>query len=206
MSVESQSSLGTVYPCVAQLIGPALFSHLGLLFARSSPGADDGAFGGFLGSVPELRRLPYLPDVARLEWALHRCAQAAPPAPLDMAAIAGLGPDRLGSGRFVCHPAVFICRSRYPLFQIWERCQQEEPGQALLEPAETVLVARDHEGVRVERLGRGEAALLGALHDGLSVAESCRAALEDDPGFDAASIIARCAQSGILARFEPQPT
>lgn len=206
MKAESQSGLRATYPCVAQLVGASLFDHLGLLFERSAYATrGDEALGQFLTSVPELRRLPYLPDVARLEWAVRECGRAAPPLPLDMADLAEFGPEQLGNGRFICHPALFICRSHYPLFQIWERCQQGQPGQAALEPPETVLVARDHDGARVERLGRGEAALLAAIHEGRSFAESCRAALNDDPGFDVASVIARCAQCGILSGFEPHP-
>lgn len=64
------------YPCVADMVGPACFNALARHFGARHAPADAGlrpygeGFDAFLAATPVLDGLPYLPDLARLEWAI----------------------------------------------------------------------------------------------------------------------------------------
>lgn len=66
------------YPMTEKVVGMPFFEQTALAFARRHPPTDPvlaryGAnFPAFLGSLQSLRGLPYLPDLARLEWAIDQ--------------------------------------------------------------------------------------------------------------------------------------
>ncbi|WP_372833199.1 HvfC/BufC N-terminal domain-containing protein, partial [Puniceibacterium confluentis] len=79
VAVSLRDALETGYPAIARLLGRENFRHVAGLHLRASPpetpcmmlyGAD---FPDFLASLAPLAHLPYLADVARIEWGL-RCA------------------------------------------------------------------------------------------------------------------------------------
>lgn len=78
------------YPVCASLVGASFFEGLAREYRRrcgSSSGdlSDYGAeFARFLADFEPAQSVPYLPDVARLEWAVHEAEHApdAPPAPV----------------------------------------------------------------------------------------------------------------------------
>ena len=71
-------ALEVTYPVCARLVGPEFFRQAARRFAREVPSrspdlTDYGAeLADWLAAFEPARALPYLPDVARLEWALHR--------------------------------------------------------------------------------------------------------------------------------------
>src|SRR5262249_59736878 len=77
--------LEPAYPVVSALVDRRFFGYAADAFIRRHPPAgarlgEDGAdVPEFLAAFPPCAHLPYLPDVARLEWAVHR-APTAPPA------------------------------------------------------------------------------------------------------------------------------
>ena len=69
-------ALGATYAAVQALIGPGCFSQLAAAFVRAAPSRSGdlnrygAGFAGFLQTAPVVADLPYLPDVARLEWCM----------------------------------------------------------------------------------------------------------------------------------------
>jgi len=70
------------YPTIEKVIGAAFFEQTALAFAREHPPADPvlarygAGFPAFLESLPSLKELAYLPDLARLEWAVDQAGYA----------------------------------------------------------------------------------------------------------------------------------
>lgn len=116
-------SLQASYPVVNQLIGDDAFALLARdLWHQAPPTRGDvarwgGGLAARIGSIPQLAEEAYLPDVARIEWALHQAATAAD-ASADLTSLALLtqhDPDaltlQLAPGSAVlhsAHPAVSI--------------------------------------------------------------------------------------------------
>ena len=61
----------------------------------------------------------YLPDVAKLEWAMDSVFHAADAVPLDLQALAAVPPEVFATLRFDLHPASRIVCSPYPILRIW---------------------------------------------------------------------------------------
>lgn len=97
-SVEAArvEALAATYPITRALIGEACFQQVASHHARAFPsGSGDlndygGEFAGFLAGQALLAGLPYLPDVARLEWAMLEVARAPDAARFDFDALASV--------------------------------------------------------------------------------------------------------------------
>ncbi len=87
------NALRLTYPSVDALVGEAFFDHVGANFAQSHPPARGRLAGygeGFIDFLADhVPSLPYLPDVAQLDWAMDR-ATLAPDAVKPFALDAGV--------------------------------------------------------------------------------------------------------------------
>ena len=78
-----RAALADTHPVVERLVGPAFFGEAARRYAIAHPSASGdlnrfgAGFARFLGAYEHARDLPYLADVARLEWAWHECFHAA---------------------------------------------------------------------------------------------------------------------------------
>ncbi len=85
------SALRLTFPAVGRLVGDAFFEAAALAFARRHPPPGGclndwgGSLAGFLERFAPAAPVPYLADVARLEWAVFAAASAADIPPLEPA-------------------------------------------------------------------------------------------------------------------------
>lgn len=95
-------ALRLTYPAVDRLVGPEFFKAAAAAFARRNPptnaslNAYGGAFVDFLAEFPPAASIAYLPDVARLEWALNVAANAPDVPALDPIMLGQLIPANTG--------------------------------------------------------------------------------------------------------------
>jgi hypothetical protein len=150
------NALRLSYPAVQRLVGAEFFEASAQKFIQNElpRGAyldDYGAgFPDFLARFPAAASVPYLPDVARLEWAVSRALHAPDATPLDLAALGAVGEGDHDRVRFVPHPSLSLIRADSPADSIW---------RAVLEQDEAALraIALDHApvGLLVQRLPTG---------------------------------------------------
>lgn len=202
-----RGALEAVYPVVARLVGDDFFRFAAHDYARAVPSAsgdihDFGAeFPEFLGGLPQAQGLPYLSDVARLEWAYHRVFHAADHAPLDPRGLTAVPPERWGDLRLRLHPASRLLASPYPVLRIWEVNQPGFPGEPSVDlgaGASWVLVVRPSETVEVRSLRPGEFALLAALAGDETLLAAVERALDVEPGLDPVGSLTRHVARGVL--------
>jgi hypothetical protein len=185
-------SLAATFPVIAELVGDDFFAALAREYGMRHPATEadlnvlGARFAAFLDDFPHVASLPYLPDMARLEWLLHRAGHAADAAPLAPAALAGLAPAAFEHCRLVPHPAAAAFASRWAVVPLW---QAHQPGSGVPFPDD---VARASHGL-VHRRGwePGVLALdaaghraLAALEGGATVGAAIDAALAADARFD----------------------
>src|SRR5206468_117060 len=81
IAANYRNALGATYPVVKQLVGGDFFDHAVDQFTTAHPsrGGDLNEYGGefpaFLRRFTRAASLPYLPDVAALEWAVDEAAR-----------------------------------------------------------------------------------------------------------------------------------
>ena len=177
----AERALLAVYPVVAAPISEESFAPMARQFwFEQPPERGDLACWGqalpdFLANEPQLADVPYLADVAQLEWALHCNASALDAAPFEPASFALLGeiePDQL---TLRLPPGTQVLHSRWPTLSLVNAHLHNEPTFDIV--AERIQ-ARVAESTRVWCQGlqprlaactQAEAALLEALLAGQSL-------------------------------------
>jgi hypothetical protein len=202
LGANRHMALAAAYPVVARLVGEAFFAEAAERFASSHPSraGDLHEYGGeladFLASYPHAASLHYLADVARLEWAVHRCGFAADPQPFDAAALAAVPVDRRGEVRFRAQAGTALVASRHPIVAIWEANQAGRDGVPTRSwEAEVAVVYRRGLEVRVARAG-AEAGLVARLLAGDPLAAACRDEAD-------AAALPRWVEAGIFTGIVP---
>ena len=133
--ISLTAALRTTFPVVCKLVDERFFAFAAHAYIQAQPPsapclAEYGSgFPDFLAGFAPCRGLPYLADVARLEWALN-LAQIAPHAStLDRAALAALAPETLPRVVFAFAPSIRLLASSYAIDRIWFANQEPvQPG------------------------------------------------------------------------------
>lgn len=204
----AERALAAAFPTVAQLLGDEAMAGLARAFWRAdAPVQGDLATWGaglpqFMAVDPQLAAEPYLADVARLDWALHRAAGAAdddaPPAGLDLLATAD--PATL---RLQLRAGHAVLQSAHPVHTLWAAHQDTRPDR--FAPVRAALAAGQGEALRVrrqglqpvaERISAADAGFEQALLHGRSLATALHAA---GTGFDFEAWFITTLQHGSLA-------
>jgi uncharacterized protein (UPF0276 family) len=187
-------TLAGAYPVVQALVGEEFFDGLAQAYGRAHP-SDSGDlnrfgahFAAFLRDFPHVADYPYLPDMARLEWALHRAHYAPSAEGVTAQQIAALPPDQVETARLRLHPACQLLASDWAVINLW---QAHQPDSGVGFPARMAepshgLVARPHWKAQVVPLARGGHAALSVLERGGEFGAALDAAFDIDEDFDVA--------------------
>jgi len=200
------AALAATFPTVQALVGEAFFRGLARAFIGSSPPAQPvlaeygAAFPAFIAGHDAVRGLPYLADVARLDWALNLAFQAPVDGRLAAADLAAVPADRLPGLRLALVPGAALVNSAYPLDRIWAASQPGAPaGTVDLDGQVHLLVLRQPDDSAFVSLSVAEAAFVAAIAGGLSLEAAAQAAGPADPGFDLSASFARLLGLGAFA-------
>jgi hypothetical protein len=204
-----REALRAVYPITERLVGEAFFAGAADAYVLTNPSHSGsiqdygGAFPLFLESYAAAASLPYLGDVAALEWRRLQTAIAPPHIPMDVEALAEVPADMLPELRFHHQPAARAIDSRFPILSIWQFCQQPDPeGELDLDRgSERVLFSRRVEDVEMRLLSAGEYAFLRVLCRGETFEAACCAALTVERSFDVEERFATLVRDEILTSF-----
>lgn len=178
------------YPAVRRLVGDEFFRAMARVFIDERPPYSPvlleygASFSKFLKSFEPVSDVPYLPDVAWLEWRLHIARHAADCAAVPLGAISAHG-DRAAALRFRFAPAVSLVSSSYPVFSLWRANAPEgaQPGPIALAGDEFVLVSRPALIPEAVRIPPACAAFIAALMSNRTLGDASEVALHEDPAF-----------------------
>ncbi len=196
MIVSLRAALAAVYPVTQRLVGDGFFDFAATRYVQAHPSQSGdihdfgAAFAKFLSEFEPAADLPYLPDVARLEWAYHEVFHAAGHAPIDFEALRQVPEARYDDIRFVVHPAARLLPSDYPILRIWQVNQEDCTGDEsvdLAEGATKLLVIRRDLEIEMQPLGEGEFALLRAMADGVNFSTACERSVTAQQDVDVAA-------------------
>jgi uncharacterized protein len=205
LSATWHKALAAAYPVIAQLVGDEFFEALSKAYGRAHP-SDSGDlnrfgahFAAFLAGFPHVADLPYLPDMARLEWALHR-AHYAPDAPAaTAAALAALAPDAFEQCAPGLHPACTPLALDTSVVALWQAHQPDGPPfPRQMDAASYCLVARPRWKTGVTPLPAASYAALAVLRDGGTFGAALDAAFDADEDFDMAGQLQCWLEAGAI--------
>jgi hypothetical protein len=206
----AQRALSAAYPVTAQLMGDESFSDLSLALWHSHPPVcgDLGRWGdvlpAFLEASRQLQDEPYLADVARVEWALHRCL-AARNVDLENGSLAMLTTEDPDLLTLVMAPGMATLDSRWPVASIMSAhrdgtpTMQEVGHLVRASIAQAVVVWRDRYVPRCREAIAGEPLFLERLAAGHSLAQ----ALESAAALDFAVWLPLAVQTALVVSVSP---
>jgi len=205
-----RNALGATYPVVRRVVGAPFFdaavdAYVEACPSRSGDLNEYGAtFGEFLGQYEPASRLPYLPDVARLEWAIDEVNRAADSctSPDDvLRTLAALPPERLPALRLRMAPSCRLIASSFPVLRIWQVNQRDHAGDLAVDfdtMPDRLRIRREPAGVALDRIDAGSFAWLAALMGGATLAIAIERAQDEDATFDLGTTLHRCIGDGTI--------
>ena len=209
IAAAATKALVAAYPVIRQVVGETFFDGLAHAYQRAHPSTSGdlfdfgAAFAGFVADFPHTQSLPYLPDLARLEWAVHRAYGAEDAEAVDRQALAQVAPAQQAAIRFDWAAGTTIVDSPFPIARIWLIHQSEFEDEFSVDWSfrECVLVAREGFRVGVSTLGAGDAAFIAASLAGAALGAAAEKALAVDPGFDLGHLLSRFIASNVICGF-----
>lgn len=151
--------LAGAYPIVKRIVGDDFFTGLAREHLTHEPLSSGNVhhfgarFPEFLAEFEHARQLPYLPDVARVEWAAHRGYYAEDAEPPSLEPPADPQPPR-------GDPSTTLVRSPWPVVAIWAAHRPGAPGDFYIDlgqGGENALIRRRAGTITVEALSEDEA-------------------------------------------------
>lgn len=212
--VSLVDALADSYPVVQALVGEEFFRAMAGEFVRRAPPRSpvlawygDG-FADFIAGFPPAAGLPYLPDVAWLEWLRVEAWHAADAQvlPLDELAVLLADEERLRGARFALHPALRVMSSPHPVVSLWAAHQDDDPAAALsgihMTQGEAALLVRPELGVEIIPVDMATADFIQRLQSGATL-DAATAAVA---GPDLPAVLGLLIRSGALTGILPAET
>lgn len=205
--------LQATYAVVCRLVGEGFFAYAAGQYIRRHPPMHPclfeygSAFADFLATFPACRHLAYLPDVARLEWAMNVAEHADDVIPLDPRALRRVEVTDTPRLRFTFDPSLTLLESPWPVDRIW-RANQPQAHDATVDlaaGAAHLQVRRAGTDIVCRSLSAGYWGFCAALTTGRTLEEAATIALGRDPSFDLASALHTLLTDGIVTDFRLAP-
>ena len=205
------------YPVVTRLVGEEFFRATARAYIvteqPSSPILSRYGKGlpRFLRTFQPVQDLPYLADVAQLEWLQQRAYHAADRVALAANDLAAIPAERAVDARFGMHPSAGFIASDYPIVSIWKTNTYDESVRSI-DPhggGEAALVLRPHLEVTVLPLAEGADTFVAALMVGKALGTAGQSALHADVSFNLQFALASLITAGAFVAYDfeqPEPS
>jgi len=201
-------SLESIYPLCKQLVGDEFFDAMMQRYIQQTPSktADLNQYGNSLAAFIEdfqpAQSLPYLADVARMEWTWHRAYWSADHTPLaasDLAAIHETDREHI-----VLHlpPSAGLLASPWPLLRIREVAEEDGEPVSLDEGGVRVMIWREALETRMELLDEAEWLFLSMAKDGSPLGMICEQLNNWHTEVPLESLFSKALSHGWLAGYE----
>jgi Putative DNA-binding domain len=213
VNASLSTALASRFPVIQRLVGADFFLALALVFIERHPPRSPvlstyGArFPDFLDRFEPVACLPYLSDVARLEWARAVAYHAADDRPVDITSLSSISSERLHDVRLNFHASARVVASDYPIVSIWRTNTHDDAVHEIRPdiPGEAALVSRPALDVLVTPLPRGAARFLTRLAHGDTLGAAAQVATEDDPELELSDALALLFGAGAVIHVEGGP-
>jgi hypothetical protein len=214
--VSLVDALADTFAVTQELVGETFFRAMARVFAYANPPTSrllafyGEAFPDFVGRFPPAAGVPYLADVARLEFLRVRACHVADVAPVrteDFAAVLA-DADNLPHLNLSLHPSLAVFDSTAAVVSLWAAHQGlGDLATVVPDVPETALVVRDGLDVEVSEISRAAGVFIEALQRGETLGSAMVSAQAVDPDFDAAMPLALLIQkSAITALYSLRRT
>jgi len=203
--------LAGTYPSVWRVLGFEIYNEVAAAFVARQPPCKPqlldwgGGFPEFLERLPLVNDRPWLPDLARVDWARNEAYFSADAVPVTHTDITAVPTDRYENLKFVLLPSVRVFRSDFSITAMWSAAMMLRKSEFTVRgPAEAVLVLRPAQVVLHRAITGGDQVLLETLDHGETLARAAEAAYREEPSFDLTAALAAHLSGGTFATFSSE--
>ncbi len=208
-----QEGLADVYEATQFILGPERFNALGEAYAAAYPSHHYNLsrigihFPEFIRTAPGLDDVPFLADLAELEWRMAEAFHAFDKPPFVPAQLADIPLEDWEYAKVVFQPSSAIFFSPWPVLDIWKKKQDpgSHEGQWVFQKTpQHLLIGRRDAQVRCELLNPAQHKLLEGLLQGRTLGEVCEdlADVSGEEELPVAAWFSRWAADGLLVSCE----
>ncbi|HMU90494.1 MAG TPA: DNA-binding domain-containing protein [Pseudomonadales bacterium] len=211
LRVSLTSALAQSYPVTRTLVGEPFFNAMAWQFIRQAPprlpmlACHGAALPNFIDSFAPAATLPYLADVARLEWLRIEACHAADAVELPTASLTRQlqQPATLARLKITFQPSVRLLTSRHAVVSIWAAHQGRGDLRAV-DPVlpESALILRPQLDVELIPLPLAAGDFIGRLLKGEPLGSALEAHLATTADFDLVETLRLLIASGAIAALE----
>lgn len=200
------SALEAIHPVCRKLVGEQFFDAMARRFVRETPsefpdlGHYGARFSDFIAAFEPARSVPYLADVARLEWAWHEAFHAADTPAAGLDGLVDVPEQQQSQIVFELPTAATLLTSVYPIHRIWQVNQDDWDGEETVDLDEGsvhLLVWRRDYAICIEPLNDEQWQFLAAVHKNIPLADISLTG--SATAID--SVLPDCVQQGWIAGF-----
>lgn len=164
------SVLESVYEVIQKLVGEDYFESLAEKYVKKYPSKSGNLdsygeyFADFLKQRKAQHKLPYLSDVANLEWLFHKCYFAKNADDFDIENFQKIPPENFSNLTLQLHPSCFLLKSKFPIFSIWkDNIENDGKNEIFLQNSEFVLIGRANGNSEITNLSKEEFIFLSEI-------------------------------------------
>ncbi len=202
-------NLASTFPVCQKLVGEEFFRALAREYAFNFPPSSPlmiyygDQFSQFLGNLKPAQQVPFLADIADIEYKLIKSYHAADGQMFDAQTIAQVPQKELDRAKLKFHPSFFWSTSRFPAHTIHSRAQTGETLENVdFEQPQITLVCRPEWEVKTAAANPAHKAGLTALVAGFSLSTAVDIGQKSNPSFDLQDLLTNLLALGAIERFE----
>lgn len=205
-------ALATTFPVVKKLVGEDFFNYTANEFIKKHPPRPGpifefgGLFSNFIEQFEAAASLPYLCDVARLEWAFNIAYFAADATPIKARDLTEVSENDLARICFKLHPSCQFINSQFAIDKIWFANQPDGVMDKIdLNNGADLIIIRPEDTVNIHVINPGMSKFLLTLKDGHNVEEAYLNALTLDKNINPSQTMIDLLSIGIFIGFDIDP-
>lgn len=176
--ISLTTNLASIYPVIEKLVGEKFFNYASNEFISLYPSQNGdlhqygGEFSVFLAEFEPAKSLAYLSDMAKFEWAYHQVFHEQDTVALDLQRLEIVNEADYENIVFSLNPASRLMSARFPLIDIWQANQSDNPVEIKLEDKDYYfLIGRRNYEIIFQNIDQIEYDFLKLVDSGIKLGE-----------------------------------
>ena len=203
------SVLEIIYPITKKIVGENYFDNLCKKYHKQHPSKsgnlDDYGkyFYKLINDLKSEHKLPYLKDVAKIEWQCHFAYFTKDVAGFEVEKFQNLKEKELFKVRFKLHPSSYLLASKHPIYSVWKFSESDKKQKLNLGKLknEWVLIERANWKTNVLELSEPEFLFLKHIKKGQNLYQIYQDLNKKYPNFDIGSLINKYISNGVISGY-----
>ena len=159
-------------------------------------------FPDFLQNFTPAKKIPYLADLARLEWEFLKSTHAKDAVPLMIDELQKIEADHMPICCFTMHPSLFIGQSNWQIADLWIKIRHD-PARSIekIEETQFYLIIRPHLQTQIHIISKAMHNFMRKLSKNISFAQASEETIEAYPDFNLGENLAHLFSLGCIEKI-----